>query len=192
MKITIIGCGYVGLPSGVGFAELGNEIICVDLNAQKIKDLKDGCLTLFEENLPELFKRNVEAGRLKFTTSMADAVPSADLVIIAVGTPPHPETHEADLQYIYAAAEELAQYLQGYTVVATKSTVPVKTGDAIEKLMREKNPTANFDVISLPEFLREGKAITDFFHPDRIVIGTDSLKARQVIKDLYANFPGQP
>lgn len=188
MKIGIIGTGYVGLPTGVGLAELGNTVVCVDKIKEKIDDLKAGKLTIYEEGLADLFAKNVSAGRLSFTTSMRKAVENADVVLIAVGTPPHPVTHEADLKYIYAAATELAEYLTGYTVIATKSTVPVGTGDNIEQLITSKNPTARFDVISLPEFLREGFAIHDFFHPDRIVIGTNSKKAEALIRELYKPF----
>ena len=188
MKIGIIGTGYVGLPTGVGLAELGNEVVCVDKIKEKIDDLKAGKLTIYEDGLQELFEKNMAAGRLSFTTSMRKAVTGADVVLIAVGTPPHPITHEADLKYIYAAATELAEYLTDYTVVATKSTVPVGTGDNIEQLIRSKNPTARFDVISLPEFLREGFAIHDFFNPDRIVVGANSPKAIALIKELYAPF----
>ena len=188
MKIGIIGTGYVGLPTGVGLAELGNEVVCVDKAKDKIDDLKAGKLTIYEEGLDKLFQKNFNAGRLSFTTSMRKAVSGADVVLIAVGTPPHPITHEADMKYIYAAATELAEYLTDYTVIATKSTVPVGTGDNIEQLIRTKNPTARFDVISLPEFLREGFAIYDFFNPDRIVVGSNSEKATEVIKELYAPF----
>ena len=188
MKIAIIGTGYVGLPTGVGLAELGNIVVCVDKIKEKIDELKAGRLTIYEDGMEELFKKNVQNGRLSFTTSMRKAVEDADLVLIAVGTPPHPITHEADLKYIYAAATELAAYLTDYTVIATKSTVPVGTGDDIEQLIRSKNPTARFDVISLPEFLREGLAIHDFFNPDRIVVGSNSEKASALIKELYAPF----
>ena len=188
MKIAIIDTGYVGLPTGVGLAELGNTVVCVDKIKEKIDELKAGHLTIYEDGMEELFKKNVQNGRLSFTTSMRKAVEGADLVLIAVGTPPHPITHEADLKYIYAAATELAAYLTDYTVIATKSTVPVGTGDDVEQLIRSKNPTARFDVISLPEFLREGLAIHDFFNPDRIVVGSNSEKASALIKELYAPF----
>ena len=188
MKVGIIGTGYVGLPTGVGLAELGNEVVCVDKIKEKIDDLKAGKLTIYEDGLEEMFKKNMAEGRISFTTSMRKAVSGADLVLIAVGTPPHPVTHEADMKYIYAAANELAESLTDYTVVATKSTVPVGTGDNVEQIIREKNPTARFDVISLPEFLREGFAIHDFFNPDRIVVGTNSAKATALIKELYAPF----
>ncbi|TKX28197.1 UDP-glucose 6-dehydrogenase [Campylobacter sp. MIT 12-5580] len=188
MKIAIIGTGYVGLPSGVGFAELGNEVICVDKIESKIKALNEGKITLYEDGLEELFHKNVKAGRLQFSTSMKEAVSKAELIIIAVGTPPHPVTKEADLQYIYAAAKELAEYLDGYTVIATKSTVPVGTGDEIEKIIKETNTKAEFDVLSLPEFLREGFAVRDFFNPDRIIVGTNSTRAKTLIEELYKPF----
>ena len=191
MKIGIIGTGYVGLPTGVGLAELGNDVVCIDREHSKIDRLKAGQLTLFEEGLAELFAKNTASGRLKFTTSMKEGVESADVVLIAVGTPPHPVTKEADMKYIHAAATELAEYLTGYTVVATKSTVPVGTGDDVETLIRKKNPTADFDVVSLPEFLREGFAVHDFFHPDRIVIGANNERACNVIKKLYQPFEGE-
>ena len=188
MKIGIIGTGYVGLPTGVGLAELGNTVVCIDKIKEKVDSLKQGKVTLYEEGLEDLFKKNIEAGRISFTTNMRKAVTGADVVLIAVGTPPHPVTHEADLSFIYAAATELAEYLTDYTVIATKSTVPVGTGDNIEQIIREKNPTARFDVISLPEFLREGFAVHDFFNPDRIVIGSNSEKATAIIKELYKPF----
>ncbi|BEK57458.1 UDP-glucose dehydrogenase family protein [Campylobacter jejuni] len=191
MKIGIIGTGYVGLPTGVGLAELGNDVICIDREKSKIDALNNGNLTIYEDNLEELFHKNVKEGRLKFTTSMQEGIKDVDLVIIAVGTPPHPVTKEADMKYIHAAATELADYLTGYTVIATKSTVPVGTGDDIESLISKKNPNAEFDVLSLPEFLREGFAVYDFFNPDRIIVGTNSQRAKAVIEKLYEPFKGK-
>lgn len=191
MKIGIIGTGYVGLPTGVGLAELGNDVVCVDSIKQKIDDLNSGKITLYEDGLEELFHKNMKEGRLKFTTSMKEGVGQADVIIIAVGTPPHPVTKEADMKYIHAAAEELAEYLSGYTVIAIKSTVPVGTGDNVEKIIKGKNPSADFDVISMPEFLREGFAVHDFFNPDRIVVGSNSERAKDVIKELYKPFEGK-
>ena len=188
MKVTAIRTGYVGLPTGVGLAELGNDVICLDVDEKKINTLKEGKLTIFEEGLEPLFNKHIANGRLKFSTSFAESIGSADLVILAVGTPPHPITKEADMRYIKAAAEELAKYLQGYTVVAIKSTVPVNTGDAVENIIRKVNPKAEYDVISLPEFLREGFAVQDFFNPDRIVVGANSERARNLIKELYLPF----
>ncbi|EAK9986108.1 UDP-glucose/GDP-mannose dehydrogenase family protein [Campylobacter jejuni] len=191
MKIGIIGTGYVGLPTGVGLAELGNDVVCIDREKSKIDALNNGILTIYEDNLEELFHKNVKEGCLKFTTSMQEGIKDADLVIIAVGTPPHPVTKEADMKYIHAAATELADYLTGYTVIATKSTVPVGTGDDIESLISKKNPNAEFDVLSLPEFLREGFAVYDFFNPDRIIVGTNSQRAKAVIEKLYEPFKGK-
>ncbi|EAI8889879.1 UDP-glucose dehydrogenase family protein [Campylobacter jejuni] len=191
MKIGIIGTGYVGLPTGVGLAELGNDVICIDREKSKIDALNNGILTIYEDNLEELFHKNVKEGRLKFTTSMQKGIKDAHLVIIAVGTPPHPVTKEADMKYIHAAATDLADYLTGYTVIATKSTVPIGTGDDIESLISKKNPNAEFDVLSLPEFLREGFAVYDFFNPDRIIVGTNSQRAKAVIEKLYEPFKGK-
>lgn len=188
MKVAIVGTGYVGLPTGVGLAELGNNVTCIDYDETKINALRAGRVTLFEDGLPELLSKNISAGRIHFTTSMADGVSDADIVILAVGTPPHPETGAADMKYIHAAASELAKYLTGYTVIATKSTVPVGTGDKIEEIIRTNNPDADFDVVSLPEFLREGFAVYDFFNPDRIIVGANSERARAVISELYAPF----
>lgn len=188
MKVTVIGTGYVGLPTGTGLAELGNKVICLDIDEKKINTLKSGKVTIFEEGLEELFQKNTQNGRLTFSTSFAESIPGADLVLIAVGTPPNPITKEADMKYIKAAAEELAKHLSGYTVIAIKSTVPVNTGDAVENIIRRTNPTADFDVISLPEFLREGFAVHDFFNPDRIIVGANSERARKVIAELYKPF----
>lgn len=188
MNIAIIGTGYVGLPTGVGLAELGHNVICIDREVSKIKALKDGKITLYEEGLEELFHKNVKEKRLKFTTSMKEGVENADIVMIAVGTPPHPVTKEADMKYIYAAAAELAPYLKDYTLIATKSTVPVGTGDSIEGLISKTNPKADFDVISLPEFLREGFAVYDFFNPDRIIVGINNERAKEPVKKLYDKF----
>ena len=188
MKVAIIGTGYVGLPTGVGLAELGNQVICIDHDNSKIETLNSGKLTLYEDGLEELFIKNIQSGNLRFTTSTKEGVSGADVVLIAVGTPPHPVTKEADMKYIHAAATELAEYLTDYTVIATKSTVPVGTGDDIEALIAKKNPFAKFDVVSLPEFLREGFAIHDFFNPDRIIVGANSQKAADVIRELYRPF----
>ena len=185
MKITVIGTGYVGLPTGVGFAELGNDVICLDVDERKINTLKSGKVTIFEDGLEDLFNRTTQNGKLKFSTSFAESIPNADLVILAVGTPPHPITKEADMRYIKAAAEELAKHLSGYTVVAIKSTVPINTGTAVENIIKKTNPTADFDVISLPEFLREGFAVQDFFNPDRIIVGANTERARNIIAELY-------
>lgn len=188
MKISIIGTGYVGLPTGVGMAELGHQVVCIDREISKIERLKKGEITLFEDGLEELLKKNLERGNISFTNSMKEGIADADIVLIAVGTPPHPVTKEADMKYVHAAATELAQHLDKYTVIATKSTVPVGTGDDIESLIAKTNPNAKFDVVSLPEFLREGFAVHDFFNPDRIIIGTDSDSAKAVLTELYKPF----
>lgn len=188
MNVAIIGTGYVGLPTGVGLAELGHNVICIDREVSKIKALQDGKITLYEEGLEELFHKNVKEKRLSFSTSMKEGVENADIVMIAVGTPPHPVTKEADMKYIHAAATELAPYLKTYTVIATKSTVPVGTGDDIESLISKKNPQAEFDVVSLPEFLREGFAVYDFFNPDRIIVGVNDDRAKPLIEKLYERF----
>ncbi len=188
MKIGIVGTGYVGLPTGVGLAELGHDVVCIDAIKEKIDALRAGKITLFEDGLEDLFHKNAASGKLKFTSDMKEGVENADVVILAVGTPPHPVTKEADMKYIHAAARELAKYLTGYTVVANKSTVPVGTGDAVEQMIREVNPDADFDVVSLPEFLREGFAVHDFFNPDRIIVGANTEKAANVIRELYAPF----
>lgn len=186
MQVAIIGTGYVGLPTGVGLAELGHQVVCIDQDPAKIAKLQSGEVTLYEKGLTELLDKNQQIGRIRFTTSMSEGTRNADIVMIAVGTPPHPVTHEADLKYLYAAATELASCLKQYTVVATKSTVPIGTGDSVEALMHKHNPQAEFDVISLPEFLREGFAVHDFFHPDRIVVGANTQRAKTLIQKLYA------
>ena len=188
MQIGIIGTGYVGLPTGVGLAELGHKVKCIDREITKIEYLKKGEITLFESGLEELLKKNLKNGNISFTTSMQEGISGSDIVIIAVGTPPHPVTKEADMKYVHAAATELAQYLDGYTIIANKSTVPVGTGDDIENLISKRNPQADFDVVSLPEFLREGFAVYDFFNPDRIVIGTNSERAKAKLNELYKPF----
>ncbi len=188
MKVTIIGTGYVGLPTGVGLAQLKNDVICLDVDENKIKTLQDGKLTIFEEGLDDLFIDNIKEGRLKFSANYQESIPQADLVILAVGTPPNPITKEADMKYIKLAAETLAKHLSGYTVIAIKSTVPINTGDMVEGIIRSANMDADFDVISLPEFLREGFAVHDFFNPDRIVVGANSIKAKELIAELYKPF----
>jgi UDPglucose 6-dehydrogenase len=180
------------LPTGVGFAELGNKVTCVDLIEEKIAALKAGRITLFEDGLEELFRKNAENGSLRFTTRLGEGVSNAEIVIIAVGTPPHPETKEADMRYISAAAAQVAEHLSGYTVVAIKSTVPIGAGDDAEQLIREKNPAADFDLISMPEFLREGFAVHDFFNPDRVVIGANNGRARKIVDALYDTYKQKP
>ena len=185
MKITMIGSGYVGLVSGVCFAEFGHDVICMDLNADKIEGLKKGIIPIFEPGLEEMTLDNVKAGRLTFTTDIKAAVAESDVVFIGVGTPTNKETGHADLKYVYAAARDIAQAVQGFTVVVTKSTVPVGTGDEVERIIRETNPDADVAVVSNPEFLREGAAIKDFMIPNRIVIGIEDERARPVMTEVY-------
>ncbi len=185
MHVAVVGTGYVGLVSGACFSEFGHNVICVDKDAKKIAGLKQGEMPIYEPGLQKLVEGNAEAGRLSFTTDLAEAVKDADAVFIAVGTPSRRGDGHADLSYVYAAAEEIAQAITGYTVVVTKSTVPVGTGAEVEKIIRAARPDAQFDVVSNPEFLREGAAIEDFMRPDRVVIGTDSEDAREVMRELY-------
>ena len=185
MQIAMIGSGYVGLVSGACFSEFGHSVVCVDKDAAKIDALNAGRMPIFEPGLDELVAGNVKAGRLGFATDIAAAVKAADAVFIAVGTPSRRGDGHADLSYVHAAAKEIAAALDGYTVVVTKSTVPVGTGREVEKIIRGANPKAEFDVVSNPEFLREGAAIGDFMRPDRVVIGTQSPRAREVMRQLY-------
>ena len=185
MRIAMIGTGYVGLVSGTCFSEFGIPVTCVDKDARKIQLLGENVMPIFEPGLDEMVATNVESGRLSFTTELAPAVKAADAVFIAVGTPSRRGDGHADLSYVYAAAEEIADAMDGYTVVVTKSTVPVGTGDEVERIIRARRPDAEFDVVSNPEFLREGSAINDFMRPDRVVIGTESERARKVMKQLY-------
>ncbi len=185
MKITMIGSGYVGLVSGVCFAEFGHDVICMDLNADKIEGLKKGIIPIFEPGLEEMTLDNVKAGRLTFTTDIKAAVAESDVVFIGVGTPTNKETGHADLKYVYAAARDIATAVDGFTVVVTKSTVPVGTGDEVERIIRETNPNADVAVVSNPEFLREGAAIKDFMIPNRIVVGIEDERARPVMTEVY-------
>ncbi|MBX9635211.1 MAG: UDP-glucose/GDP-mannose dehydrogenase family protein [Magnetospirillum sp.] len=185
MRIAMIGTGYVGLVSGTCFSEFGIEVVCVDKDAKKIDLLHQNVMPIYEPGLDQLVADNVKAGRLSFTTDLKSAVRDADAVFIAVGTPSRRGDGHADLSYVYAAAEEIADAMDGYTVVVTKSTVPVGTGDEVEDIIRKRRPDAQFDVVSNPEFLREGSAINDFMRPDRVVLGTDSERARAVMKQIY-------
>lgn len=185
MRIAMIGTGYVGLVSGACFSEFGIEVVCVDLDADKIARLEEGIMPIYEPGLEALVANNVGAGRLSFTTDLASAVASSDAVFIAVGTPSRRGDGHADLSYVHAAAAQIAEALDGYTVVVTKSTVPVGTGNDVEAIIAKTRPDAKFDVVSNPEFLREGSAIEDFMRPDRVVIGTDSEEARALMRSLY-------
>ncbi len=187
MKITMIGAGYVGLVSGVCFADFGHDVVCLDKDENKIDALMQGRIPIFEPGLEQLVASNVASGRLTFTTDLVAAVADSDVIFIAVGTPSRRGDGHADLSYVHAAAREIAENLKGFTVIVTKSTVPVGTGDEVERIIRETNPDADFAVVSNPEFLREGAAIEDFKRPDRIVIGLadDDARAREVMTEVY-------
>ena len=185
MKIAIIGSGYVGLVSGVCLADFGHTVTCIDKDEVKIAALQRGQVPIYEPGLESLVVRNQEEGRLTFTTEFEAAVAEAEAVFIAVGTPSRRGDGHADLKYVFEASREIARALKGQTVVITKSTVPVGTGDEVERIIREENPSADVAVVSNPEFLREGAAIQDFKHPDRIVIGAESQFARDVMSEIY-------
>ena len=186
MRIAVVGTGYVGLVAGTCFAESGNSVVCVDIDREKIEKLKQGVVPIYEPGLEELLNRNVHDGRLRFTTEYADGIPRAEVVFIAVGTPPG-EDGSADLKYVLEAARSIARHMTGYTVVVDKSTVPVGTAQKVKAALASvtKQP---FDVVSNPEFLKEGAAIDDFLKPDRVVIGTETQRAREVMEELYAPF----
>ncbi|TNM65338.1 UDP-glucose dehydrogenase family protein [Aliirhizobium smilacinae] len=185
MRIVMVGSGYVGLVSGACFADFGHTVVCVDKAAEKIEALNKGVIPIFEPGLDQLVESNVKANRLSFTTELAGPVADADVVFIAVGTPSRRGDGHADLGYVYAAAREIADAIKGFTVIVTKSTVPVGTGDEVERIIREANPDADFAVVSNPEFLREGAAIEDFKRPDRIVVGLVDDRARSVMTEVY-------
>jgi len=185
MRIAMIGSGYVGLVSGACFAQFGHDVVCVDKEFAKIERLRKGEIPIYEPGLDRLVSDNARSGRLTFSTHLPDAVGNADAVFIAVGTPTRRGDGHADLSYVYAAAAEIAQAITGYTVIVTKSTVPVGTGREVARIIRESRPAAEFDVASNPEFLREGAAIEDFMKPDRVVIGVESQRARDVMAAVY-------
>lgn len=185
MRIGMIGTGYVGLVSGTCFAEFGHHVICVDKDVEKIEQLKNGEIPIYEPGLEELLKRQIEAGRIEFTEETAKGVKDCDAVFIAVGTPSKRYGRDADLSYVHAAAREIAQNIEGFTVVVNKSTVPVGTGAEVEQIIRDENPNAEFTVVSNPEFLREGAAIDDFMRPDRVVVGVESERAKEVMTEVY-------
>ena len=186
MKICVIGAGYVGLVSGTCFAELGNNVICVDNNSNKISKLKNGEIPIYEPGLEELIKRNLKQKRLQFSTNISASIKKSDLIFICVGTPTNPKSNKADLKYVYQVLIDIKKNLNKYKIIVTKSTVPVTTGDKIQNLLTTKNNKKLFDVVSNPEFLREGEAIRDFMFPDRVVVGTNSKKANNVLKNLYS------
>jgi UDPglucose 6-dehydrogenase len=185
LRIAMIGTGYVGLVSGACFSDFGHEVVCVDKDARKIELLHQNVMPIYEPGLAELVASNVKAGRLTFTTDLAEGVKDADAVFIAVGTPSRRGDGHADLSYVYAAAREIAENLTGPSVIVTKSTVPVGTGDEVERILAEVAPDSGAKVVSNPEFLREGAAIEDFKRPDRVVVGTDDEDARQVMREIY-------
>src|SRR5580700_5136312 len=184
MHVTMIGAGYVGLVSGACFADFGHQVVCVDKDAKKVEALNRGEIPIFEPGLDDLVEANMQQGRLEFATDTA-RVKDADAVFIAVGTPSRRGDGHADLSYVYEAVREIAPLLSSKAVVITKSTVPVGTGDEIERILREKRPEVELQVVSNPEFLREGAAIQDFKHPDRIVVGTDDPRARALLAEIY-------
>ncbi len=185
MRIAMIGTGYVGLVSGVCFSDFGHEVVCVDKGAKKIERLKAGEVPIFEPGLEDLLAKNIAAGRLSFTTDLDEAMEGAEAVFIAVGTPTRRGDGHADLSYVMAAAEEIAQTAKGYVVVVTKSTVPVGTNRKVRQTIHKANPSLEFDVASNPEFLREGAAIDDFMRPDRVVVGVQNPRAAEVMNEIY-------
>ncbi len=185
MNVVMIGSGYVGLVSGACFAEFGANVTCIDKDESKINALLNGKIPIYEPGLDNLVAKNIEAGRLGFSTELKEKVGEADLVFIAVGTPTRRGDGHADLQYVYAAAEEIAGFLDGYTVIVDKSTVPVGTAREVHRIISNTNPNADFDVASNPEFLREGSAIDDFMRPDRVVLGIESDRAEALLRELY-------
>ena len=182
----MIGTGYVGLVSGVCFADLGNDVICVDKDKEKINNLKKSIIPIYEPGLEELVKKNSKAGRLKFTSDLSKAIKDSNVIFICVGTPTKKNGISADLTQIYSAANEISKNINSFKIIVTKSTVPVTTGDEIEKILSKNNSKNKFAVVSNPEFLREGEAIRDFIYPDRVVIGTSEKKSCKILKQLYS------
>lgn len=190
MKIAVVGTGYVGLVTGTCFAETGNQVTCVDINADKVKQLQEGVIPIYEPELDVLFDRNTTAGRLKFTTSLAEGIEGAKVIFLALPTPPGEDGH-ADLKYVLKVAEDLGPLLKQYAIVVNKSTVPVGTADKVKAQIAKANPTVEYDVVSNPEFLREGVAVEDFLKPERVVVGTKSDKAKKIMEELYEPFVRQ-
>tara|TARA_B100001989_G_scaffold189289_1_gene138535 strand:+ start:474 stop:1772 length:1299 start_codon:yes stop_codon:yes gene_type:complete len=185
MKLCMIGTGYVGLVSGVCFSDVGNKVYCVDKDQNKINSLKKGNVPIYEPGLEELLKKNIKQNRLIFTSNLKKAVLDSNIVFICVGTPTKKNSNSADLKNVFEVARQLKKYITKYKIIITKSTVPVTTGDQIEKILKNQKNKKLFDVVSNPEFLREGEAIRDFIYPDRVIIGTDSKKANKIMKSLY-------
>ncbi len=183
MKIAVVGTGYVGLVTGTCFAETGNSVTCIDIDQDKVNKLTNGKITIYEPGLEQLFERNIKQGRLMFTTSLAEGIKEADVIFLALPTPPG-EDGSADLKYILKVADDLGPLLEDYTVIVDKSTVPVGTADKVRERIA-KNAKVEFDVVSNPEFLREGVAVDDFMKPERVVIGTSSQRARKIMETLY-------
>jgi len=185
MKITVIGAGYVGLVSAACFSDFGYEVTCVDRDARKVAMLEGGKIPIYEQGLEPIVAANRKAGRLTFTEDLKSAVASADVVLIAVGTPTREGEDAADLSFVYAAGEEIAKAMQGFTVVVTKSTVPVGTAAKLREIISKARPDGDFEVASNPEFMREGSAVEDFLRPDRVVVGVSSERAENVMRQLY-------
>ncbi len=185
MKITMLGSGYVGLVSGTCFSEFGFDVCCVDKDSNKINNLKNNIIPIYEPGLEKLVKKNSDANRLSFSNNINKNIKEADVIFIAVGTPARRGDGHADLSYVYEAAKQIAKNLSGYTLVVTKSTVPVGTGDEVKNIIEQTNPEANFDIVSNPEFLREGNAIEDFMRPDRVIVGCETEKAKAIISTIY-------
>ena len=186
MKLCMIGTGYVGLVSGVCFSDLGNDVICVDKDENKIDDLKKGKIPIFEPGLEELVIKNYKNKKLKFSTDLKDSIKKSDIIFICVGTPTKKNSNGADLTQIYSVSKEISKYINKFKIVITKSTVPVTTGDEIEKIFKKKVVKNKFSIVSNPEFLREGEAIRDFIYPDRIVVGSNDKKSKNILRNLYA------
>ena len=186
MKLCMIGTGYVGLVSGVCFSDLGNDVICVDKDKNKINDLKKGLIPIYEPGLEELVKKNYNNKKLKFSTDLNNSIKASDAVFICVGTPTQKKSNDADLSQIFSVAKEISKSINKFKIIITKSTVPVTTGDKIEKIISKNARKNNFSVVSNPEFLREGEAIRDFNYPDRVVVGSNDKKSQTILKNLYA------
>ena len=185
MKVAMIGAGYVGLVSGACFAEFGADVTCIDIDSEKIGKLREGVVPIYEPGLAELINKNREQGRLAFRDGYDESIAECDLIFIAVGTPARHGDGHADLKYVYQAVKDIAPYLEGYTVIVDKSTVPVGTARTVKRIVREQNPGAQFDVAANPEFLREGAALADFMRPDRVVIGVETKRAEETLRELY-------
>ena len=186
MKLCMIGTGYVGLVSGVCFSDLGNDVICVDKDENKIDDLKNGKIPIFEPGLEELVIKNYKNKKLKFSTNLKESIKKSDIIFICVGTPTKKNSNGADLTQIYSVSKEISKYINKFKIIITKSTVPVTTGDEIEKIFKKKVIKNKFSIVSNPEFLREGEAIRDFIYPDRIVVGSNDKKSKNILRNLYA------